>query len=176
MYSVIVVIHIDLNYIAGFFDGEGCARATKVGACKYKDGKERRRLWKPMIDVSNTNEEVIREIHDFLKIGKVYVHHNKHNPKIKDQWRLCIWGYKDIIQFCDLIMEKTVVKKEILKLVREFAIYVESTKMKHKTWTNKRGNMGWTDEDIEFVRQKFVVPIRDLIRMSSNKGRRTVMI
>jgi len=166
------VIQIDPNYVAGFFDGEGCARTTKIGGGKGG----RRRLWKPVIEITNTNEEVMRKIHEFIGVGKFYIYRHKHNPKMKDQYRICIWGFEGITKFCDLIMDKTIIKKDILKLVREFATYVEETRVKHKTHLHKYGSMGWTDEDIQFVKDTFVIPIRNLIRASSNKAKRTIII
>jgi hypothetical protein len=159
---------MDASYVAGFFDGEGCGRVTKVGG---KGG--RRKLWKPTIEMSNTNKKVIDDIHAFIKVGKVYPYKGKRKGR-KTQYRIYIWGYKEITQFCDLIIDKVIVKKEILELVRAFARYVEKTRYKHKVWCGK--HVGWTDEDIQFVKAAFVIPIRDLIRTSSNKGKRTVMV
>jgi len=166
VYSTISGYTLNIDYVAGFFDGEGCARTTRVG---YALG--RKKLWKPVIEMSNTNKKVIEEIHNFIKMGKVYEYHPKRRGA-KTQWRIYIWGL-DIIKFCDLIKNKTIVKREILYLVREFAEYVESTKYKHKTWRGK--HQGWTEEDIQFTKEKFVVPIRNLIRTSSNKGRRLIV-
>lgn len=155
------------DYLAGFFDGEGCGRVAKVGG-----SKGRRRYWKPLISLSNTNKEVMDEIYDFIKLGHLHKYHIKKDGKI--QWKIYITNPKSIIKFCDLIIDKVIIKREILELIKKFAIYLENTRKKHKV--SKGKCIGWTDEDIQFINEKYVIPIRDLIRVSSGKGKRSLTI
>ena len=61
---------IDIRYIAGFFDGEGCITFSKIQ--KYNPTMKRRYPCTTIrMEASNTDFNIIKDIHNYFKIGHV---------------------------------------------------------------------------------------------------------
>jgi hypothetical protein len=96
------------DYIAGFFDGEGCFTVVnrKNGGIKYQ------------LALSQTEKYVLDEIQKYINVGKVYESCNKGNKNWKPYWKkaytLRISKREDILFFLSNIEDKIIVKKEEL--------------------------------------------------------------
>ena len=61
---------IDIRYIAGFFDGEGCITFSKIQ--KYNPMMKRRYPCTTIrMEASNTDFNIIKDIHNYFNIGHV---------------------------------------------------------------------------------------------------------
>lgn len=67
---------INLYYIAGFFDGEGCITAFKRHTESKGHGQ-----YRCVINITNTNKYLLQLIADYLHCGKVYEHSVSLNRK-----------------------------------------------------------------------------------------------
>ena len=74
--------HLDIAYIAGLFDGEGC-----ITYKKYKEKKKNGtyNCWRINMEIAMTDQNVIELVHETLMVGTV---RPKKVPKgMKKQWR-----------------------------------------------------------------------------------------
>ena len=99
-----------LAYIAGLFDGEGCVQFKKRMETKgrLKSGKIRRSNSTIItLEISMTDQPVVRWIHKILKVGSVNINIKNKSPSskphYKDQlrWRC---GYRDALKVAKLII------------------------------------------------------------------------
>ena len=60
-------------YIAGLFDGEGCVQYKQYWDSKRKDRPRRYKVWRISMEMSMTDEMVIRWVHEILDVGTVKV-------------------------------------------------------------------------------------------------------
>ena len=92
------------EYIAGFFDGEGCITLHSNrtnGAKVYK------------IQISQANVLVLERIKDFLLENRIYCRVYKDGHWYKEHCkRLCINGYNDVLKFLENIKDKCIVKEQ----------------------------------------------------------------
>jgi len=79
---------ISLPYIAGFFDGEGCIVVKEY--MKYNPVMKKRYLCKTIrMEVCNTDHDIINDIHNFFKLGKIYtLKKRKESYKEQIRWQL----------------------------------------------------------------------------------------
>ena len=81
----------DIAYIAGLFDGEGCVQYKKYWDTKRKDRPKRYKVWRISLEMSMTDEPVIRWVHEVLGVGCVNVNIKNKSPSskpyYKKQWR-----------------------------------------------------------------------------------------
>ena len=116
------------DYLAGFFDGEGCIKKH------YKRNAYR-------ADISQLDVGVLELIRDFLLEKKIYckVYKDGHYYK-KNCKRLQINGFDDILRFASFMKDRVIVKRkqfeEIIKLM--------STHKPIHTWKRP-----WIDDGIE---------------------------
>ena len=92
----------DAAYIAGLFDGEGSI--TYKQYMRKRKGKQKAYLtWNIQMEVSMTDESLIRWLHDVLKVGSV----NKRPPHKKSMGKKMQWrwrcGYRDAYQVAKLL-------------------------------------------------------------------------
>ena len=94
-------------YAAGIVDGEGCIMITKVGVS-----------YAPLVTVSNTNFELMEELHKTYggKIYKISKPKNKLHWKDSWQWRIH-WSYA--VDFLKEIYPFLIIKKKQADLVFE---------------------------------------------------------
>lgn len=118
---------MSLDYIAGFFDGEG---NTNLWGRQYN------------IIFNNTNLETLKEIQQFLKVGKIYNHGDtgKSSPRwgIKSRkpcYILKIGRRDDAKRVATLLLPRVIIKKEALeKLLRK----LEEHPPVRSPWTSER--------------------------------------
>ena len=81
----------DIAYIAGLFDGEGCVQYKKYWDTKRKDRPKRYKVWRISLEMSMTDEPVIRWVHEVLGVGTVNINIKNKSPSskphYKTQWR-----------------------------------------------------------------------------------------
>ena len=107
----------DIAYIAGLFDGEGCV-TCKNKPTKRKDRKNKvYKQWYIRCEITMTDQEVIRWVHQTLGFGwskeKKYLKRPKH---YKRQWRWSC-GYRDALVFAKLLWPYTQVKLHKLESI-----------------------------------------------------------
>ena len=84
----------NIAYLAGLFDGEGCVQYKQRIETKKKHkgpGTRKTKVWRITLEISMTDEDVIRWVHDFVKCGSITLNIKNKSPSSephwKDQWR-----------------------------------------------------------------------------------------
>ena len=81
----------DIAFIAGLFDGEGSVTCKQYLDSKRKARPKRYKVWRIVLEMSMTDEEVIRWTHETLGCGSVNLNVKNKSPSskphYKDQWR-----------------------------------------------------------------------------------------
>jgi len=76
----------DHAYIAGLFDGEGCVQYKKALTCKRKNNK-RYKTQIITLEMSMTDEAIIRWVHETLGVGTVVLNIKNKSPSSKPHWK-----------------------------------------------------------------------------------------
>jgi len=98
------------QYIAGFFDGEGCVDVF------HGRSQERRR--RPRIRISQRQLYVLNEIKRSLGFGRV--------AKSRNTFQWSVKSKKDIVRFVKSILPYTIVKKPQLEIALEFCKWIQT--------------------------------------------------
>jgi|SRR5579871_467146 hypothetical protein len=121
---------VDLAYLAGIVDGEGC---ISINRQKQKDYKKHPYAYRGTINVHMTSESTIRWIHKTVKLGSVCfkpVHKKNH----KNAWTWAVWSKQAALLIVQLLPYLKLKKKQG-KLLLKFqnAMNKHSTKpsLKH---------------------------------------------
>jgi len=93
-----------MDYLAGFFDGEGSFVLRFIPDKRYKSGFQIR----PHINITQKNYDILEKIKQELKMGYIYFH------KRDKLWYFNIYNLQDISKFISSIREKVFVKKDRL--------------------------------------------------------------
>jgi hypothetical protein len=132
---------LSLDYIAAFFDGEGCASIVKTNV---RSNRRMRNGWEltPTITITQKRREVLELMYDTLTSQEIgcYLYKPSQNNTCD---RLKITGIKRIKRFCEVFIPLTYVKKEELEVLLEYCNYRLS----------QTGNKLYTDKDLEFFDQ-----------------------
>jgi intein-encoded DNA endonuclease-like protein len=96
---------MNLNYIAGFFDGEGSFVLRIRPDSRYKTGYQIS-TW---INITQKNREILEIIQKELNMGKLYFH------KRDKIWYYNIEKLQDKIKFIETFQNLLVVKRDSLK-------------------------------------------------------------
>ena len=116
-------VSAQLAYIAGLFDGEGCVQFKKRMETKgrLKSGKIRRSNSTIItLEISMTDQPVVRWIHKILKVGSVNINIKNKSPSSKPHWKdLLRWrcGYRDALKVAKLLFPYARVKREKLQQI-----------------------------------------------------------
>ena len=62
---------LDVAYIAGLFDGEGTILIKQYWEKKRKDKPKAYKVWRINMEISMTDESVVRWVHEVLGVGTV---------------------------------------------------------------------------------------------------------
>ena len=119
---------MDINYVAGFFDGEGCFTISihlKKGARKFIFQVSPR----VSIAVSEESNDVLERIQECLGFGKIY-HHTRsrrsRDGRIKKEMIFRIYRRDELEQFVRLMENKVIVKRRELNLFKRILELTES--------------------------------------------------
>ena len=75
----------DKAYIAGLFDGEGSVEYTRRLEKRTKGRKYK--IWRITLEMSMTDESVIRWVHEVLGVGTVSIRVKNKSPSSKPHWK-----------------------------------------------------------------------------------------
>ena len=126
-----MISETDAAYIAGLFDGEGTVMYKQYKEKKKsRDGSPRfSKVWRIVMEVSMTDEPVIRLIHDLLGCGTVRPKPRKNGHKMQWRWRC---GFRDAYYVALLIQPYVHVKIEkVNKIIKHYS-YVDKEVLKAK--------------------------------------------
>ena len=129
----------DYAYIAGLFDGEGSVQYKKYWDSKRKNRPRRYKVWRITLEMSMTDEPVIRWTHKILKVGVVHLNIKNKSPSSKphhkDQWR---WRccHRDALKVAKLIIPYARVKRK--KLQKIINLYENKNDKLPLRYTNDR--------------------------------------
>ena len=114
---------LELAYIAGLFDGEGCVQFKKRIETKgrLKSGKIKRSNSTIItLEISMTDLPIIRWIHKILKVGAVNLNIKNKSPSSKPHWKDQLrWrcGYRDALNVAKLLIPHARVKRKKLQQI-----------------------------------------------------------
>ena len=77
----------DYAYIAGLFDGEGCITYKQYLDSKRKTRPRSYTGWRIAMEMSMTDEMVIRWVHKVLGVGSVSLNVKNKSPSSKPHWK-----------------------------------------------------------------------------------------
>ena len=77
----------DIAYFAGLFDGEGHVQYKQYVDGKRKDRPKRYKVWRISLEMSMTDEAIIRLSHELLKCGTVRLNVKNKSPSSKPHWK-----------------------------------------------------------------------------------------
>ena len=104
----------DAAYLTGLFDGEGCVTYKQyMDLVKRKDRPKRYKIWRIALEMSMTDESVIRWVHEVTGVGTVRLNVKNKSPSSKphwkDQWR---WrcSHRDALKIAKIMWPYTIVK------------------------------------------------------------------
>ena len=95
---------LDLSYIAGFFDGEGCINSSKSGL---------------RATITNTDIQVLLLIQEYYKKGKIRSRKLKEFEKRKPCYMLEFWS-NDAVEFLYSIYPFLIIKKDQAEIAFEY--------------------------------------------------------
>lgn len=109
---------MNIDYIAGFFDGEGSFGLY---------GKIKR----PKVSITQTDFDILEKIRIFLGMGQVYKL-SKRKDNWKDSWIFTITNREDCLKFVKLIKPHLLLERKIKKaeeIIDELENYLENNKL-----------------------------------------------
>ena len=74
-------------YMAGLFDGEGHVQYKQYVDTKRKDRPKRYKVWRISLEMSMTDEDVIRWVHEITGVGTVRLNVKNKSPSSKPHWK-----------------------------------------------------------------------------------------
>ena len=110
----------DAAYLTGLFDGEGCVYYKHRYEKQRKDRPKRYKVWRISLEMSMTDEGVIRWVHEVTGVGTVRLNVKNKSPSSKphwkDQWR---WrcSHRDALKIAKLMWPYAQVKLHKLEQI-----------------------------------------------------------
>ncbi len=109
------------QYLAGFFDGEGCLYISR------QKGKKKNPYYTPRVVIANTNEEVIGLIEKSFH-GSTAREGFEIRPGRRRPWYVEIYRRDRIKKFLKGIYPYSIVKKKQIELMFEFIKHLDKSK------------------------------------------------
>ncbi len=168
--------NIDLDYIIGFFDGEGCVNASKI------KNPKKGFILRPEINIRNTNKKVLVKIEDYLRSqginGKVYMHSETNIIKnLKRGYHYRIVKLEDIFKFTCLVKDKSQIKQRQLNLLYEFLLLKNARKINKLKYTKKEydifekiRSLNRRGVSARFLKEEFESDLNDLQNQCSHNS------
>lgn len=101
---------LSIDYITGFFDGEGHARLSAG-----KNG-----ILQPDLTFHNTNRTVLERVHATLKMGHINLKGQRGHPEWKDAYEFKIQRWEDCLKLAKMMLPKAIVKHSALQKIIDF--------------------------------------------------------
>tara|TARA_R100000008_G_C3493355_1_gene119844 strand:+ start:210 stop:623 length:414 start_codon:yes stop_codon:yes gene_type:complete len=118
-----------IAYLAGLFDGEGNIQ-YKQYMRKRRNNEKAYPTWSIRMEVSMTDESIIRYIHEVLKVGTVSKrppHKTSMGKKMQYRWRC---GFRDAYYVCCLFWPHSHVKlPQIQKIIDHYGAKIMNDKV-----------------------------------------------
>ena len=77
----------DAAYLTGLFDGEGCVYYKQRYEKQRKDRPKKYKVWRITLEMSMTDEAVIRWVHEVTGVGTVRLNVKNKSPSSKPHWK-----------------------------------------------------------------------------------------
>lgn len=146
---------LSLDYIAGFFDGEGCI-SLGFGS-RHNVGK---RSWWPSIKITmvNCDKHLLERIRNEIKVGRIYVMEKKWGLKVKptghrnDCAQLVIGGTNEVLGFLNTMEKRIIIKLAELRIAQGACKFI----IEHRGISRRR----WSEAQLRFYKLNFVDKIR----------------
>lgn len=106
---------LSLEWIAGFFDGEGCFHLGK----QTKNGKEHPKFTVIIGQSGDNGKRVLEQIQKQLG-GNLYLHLSPGQHKAKKEAYKLYWNAKEALVLIDAILPYLVLKKEEAQKVKQY--------------------------------------------------------
>jgi hypothetical protein len=103
-------LKLDISYIAGLFDADGCVSYKKYNRKRKGAKKKDSMTWDIRLEISMTDRNVIELVHETLGCGTFHKKppgKNQLGKKMQYRWRC---GYRDALYVCKLLWPYAVVK------------------------------------------------------------------
>lgn len=128
---------LDKSYLAGLFDGEGCANPT-LGSKKYKEVVYH---WpRVQLVISNKNRLLLELVKRMIGLGGLY------RSKKSNVWSLRITEPTQVLNVSRVLLSFVKLKNEDLLLLKEAASFVSKHKPRAK----------WSREELKFFYETYV--------------------
>ena len=137
-----------LCWLGGIIDGEGCITINHNRL--HRGTKRETLLFKPLIDIANTNKILIDTCQEVLRDNNIpfwvsYTAKNQRQFNRKENWHIRIEGIKRCIKALNIIIPYLIAKKTEANLVKEFC--------ERRLCENKGNNKvkEYKDKDFELI-------------------------
>lgn len=130
---------LSLDYIAGFFDGEGCITIIKYKRDSKHSGNKGYGL-QTDITLVQKDINILNEIKETLEKFSIHGKIEKHTTN--DVWLLRIRNFDNQQRFCDLFENRLILKKSQLLLLKEYI------KVRMETRWNEHSYAPFTDKEL----------------------------
>lgn len=128
------------QYLAGFFDGEGCVSPRQ---------ESRTGLWHPSISIAQSRPYILELIQEELGFGNV------RGRKTRDLYHLSIRGRENIEELVRMLDPYSIVKKEQLRLAYRMCQHVGPTgPMKDRRHATRRQELA---EELRFLNHNRII-------------------
>ena len=77
----------DAAYLAGLFDGEGSVDYKQRYSTQRKNRPRKYKVWRISLEMSMTDEAVIRRVHEITGVGTVRLNIKNRSPSSKPHWK-----------------------------------------------------------------------------------------
>lgn len=146
---------LSLDYIAGFFDGEGCV-SLGFGS-KHNIGK---RSWWPYVRIimTSADKHQLERIRNEIKVGRIYTLKKewqlRAEPKrySNDIFQLVISDTNEVLSFLNTMEKRIIMKLAELRIAQGACKFI----IKHRLTSRHR----WSEAKLRFYKLNFVDKIR----------------
>lgn len=152
---------VDKAYLAGLFDGEGCANATfRSKEVTLKSQKKVRYFWPTVqLVISNKNRLLLALIKGMVELGQGRKH--LFRDKVSKVWSFRITQPKQVLNLVNVLLQYVKLRNDDLLTLREAALFI----LKHKYRSR------WSREELQFFYKNHV---KKLETSEKKHGRPTV--
>ena len=109
------------QYLAGFFDGEGCIYVSR------KKGKKKNPYYNVRLSIANTDKRVIDLIENSFS-GFVQRIMKDNRPNRRPYFVVEIYKRDKVLEFINMIYDHSIIKKEQLSVGKELLLHLKMSK------------------------------------------------